>query len=269
MITRITRNTINELTIQPIIMNIPNYPSFFYTFHTAEPVSIGRLQEDYLESTEPIHGGYVLLTSEQIQTCPAVEYLTSVKRLVDMYLHLMKAVQLLNDASILHLRICFKHIVFKDGVLPLLQGFEHATTVASPDAMLSRPIECRAIKYILTNRLASISMSSILDICRDNKEEQTFLSGYINKPSTFIIESLLSRANTWNVYSLNELILGLLNNPLRPNSFLAKWKACLEEGTVSGERRCPAYFIAQTLALMRETDISELMGATTSSATLL
>lgn len=269
MTTRITRNTINELNIQPLIMNIPNYASFFYTFHTVEPVVIGRLQDDYIESTEHIQGGYVLLTSDRINVCTASEYLTSIKRLVDMYLHLMKAVQLLNDASILHLHICFKHIIFKDGVLPLLHGFEYATTVASPANMLSRPIECRAIKYILTNRLASISMSSILDICRDNKEEQTFLSGYINKPSAFIIESLLTRCNTWNVYSLNELILGLLNNPLRPNSFLAKWKACLEEGTVSGERKCPAYFIAQTLMLMREADISELMCATTSSATLL
>jgi hypothetical protein len=270
VVTRITRDTINELTIQPIITNIPNYQSFFYTFHTVAPIVIGRLQDDYIESTESIRGGYVLLTSDNIHPCSATEFLTSIKRLVDMYLHLMKGMQLLNSVSIVHLNICFRNIVVKDGLLPLLKGFEHATNAVSPDNMLSRPVECRAIKYIVAHKLASISLSSILDICGDNKEEQTFLSKYINKPTKFIIESLLQLSITWNVYSLNELFLGLLNNTHTPNSFLSKWKQCLERGTGTvGDRETPAYFIEQTRALMYDAEMSELTTATTSSATLL
>ena len=268
-VTRITHNTINELNIQPILTNIPNHQSFFYTFHTVSPIVIGRLQNDYIESTEPIRGGYVLLTSDNIHPCSATEFLTSIKRLVDMYLHLMKGMQLLNSVSIIHLNICFRNIVVKDGLLPLLQGFECATNAVSPDNMLSRPVECRAIKYIVTHKLASISLSSVLDICGDNKEEQTFLSKYINQPAKSIIETLLQLSNTWNVYSLNELFLGLLNNPHPPNSFLSKWKLCLERGTGTVDRETPAYFIDQTRALMYDADITELMTTTTSSATLL
>ena len=269
VVTRITRDTINELTIQPIIATIPNYQSFFYTFHSVVPIVLGRLQDDYIESTQPIKGGYVLLTSDNIHPSSAAEFLTSVKRLVDMYLHLIRGIQLLNSVSIVHLNICFRNIVVKDGLLPLLQGFEYATNKVSPDNMLSRPIECRAIKHIMAHKLASISLTTILDICGDNKEEQTFLSNYINKPSPFIIESLLQMSNTWNVYSLNELILGLLNNPTPPNSFLSKWKQCLERGTCSLERGTAAYFIEQTCALMYGADLTELTTTTTSSAALL
>ena len=269
VVTRITHNTINELNIQPILTNIPNYQSFFYTFHTVAPIVIGRLHNDYIESTEPIRGGYVLLTSDNIHPCSATEFLTSVKRLIDMYLHLMRGIQLLNSVSIVHLNICFRNIVVKDGLLPLLQGFEHATNVISPNNMLTRPVECRAIKHILAHKLASISLSTILDICGDNKEEQTFLSKYINKPAKFIIESLLQLSNTWNVYSLNELILGLLNNPHTPNSFLSKWKQCLERGTGTVDRGTPAYFIDRTCALMYDANMTELTTTTASSATLL
>jgi hypothetical protein len=186
-----------------------------------------------------------------------------------MYLHLMRGIQLLNSVSIVHLNICFRNIVVKDGLLPLLQGFEHATNAISPDNMLARPVECRAIKHILAHKLASISLSTILDICGDNKEEQTFLSKYINKPAGTIIETLLQLSNTWNVYSLNELFLGLLNNPHPPNSFLSKWKLCLERGTGTVDRGNPAYFIDQTCSLMYDANITELTTTTTSSATLL
>ena len=270
MVTRITRNTINELTIQPHLVCMPNYRSFFYTFHTVEPIEIGRLQEDYIESTEHIKGGYVLLTSDAINQSPVHTYLTCVKRLVDLYLHLLQAVKMLNDASIIHLNICFRNIIIKDGVLPLLAGFESATlSLLSPTKTIKTPIECRALRYIIGNKLASISSSTVRDICGDNKEEQTFLSKYINKPAKSIIESLLQLSNTWNAYSLNELFLGLLNNPHTPNSFLSKWKQCLERGTGTVGRETASYFIEQTCALMYDAEMSELTTTTTSRATLL
>ena len=269
MVTRITRNTINELTIQPHLVCMPNYRSFFYTFHTVEPIEIGRLQEDYIESTEHIKGGYVLLTSDAINQSPVHTYLTSVKRLVDLYLHLLQAVKMLNDASIIHLNICFRNIIIKDGVLPLLAGFESATlSLLSPTKTIKTPIECRALRYIIGNKLASISSSTVRDICGDNKEEQTFLSRYINQPATNIIMSLLKGASTWNVYSLNEMILGLLNNPIQPDSFLCKWKKLLQRGVGVDDRGTADYFMEKTKELMYTADIAELTTATSSSALL-
>lgn len=270
MITRIAKNTINELLIQPHIVAIPDYKSFFYTFHSAESISIGRIQDDYLESTECIKGGYVLLTSDAIQQSSAMAYLTSIKRLADLYLHLMRAVDMLNKASILHLNISFKHIIVKDGVLPLLTGFENAAIISDNTKTIRTPIECRAIRHIVSNKLASISISTIMDICGDNKEEQTFLHKYVNQPATHIIKSLLAYAYTWNVYALNELILSLLNNPIEPNTFLDKWKTLLQRGvSVSVENRGTAdYFIEKTRELMYAADISDLTTATNSSALL-
>jgi len=89
--TRLTLNTINELQIQPHLIRIPNYRSFFYTFHTVEQVDVGRLQANYLESTERIvKSKYVLLTSDSFPIIPIPSYLTCIKRYTDMYLHLMK-----------------------------------------------------------------------------------------------------------------------------------------------------------------------------------
>lgn len=266
MTTRITRDSINELSIQPLIAAMPNYKSFFYTFHTAEPVEIGKLQDDYIESIEHIKGGYVLLTSDAIRQTPIQTYLTSVKRLVDLYLHLIQAVKMLNDASIIHLNICFRNVIIKDGTLPLLTGLEHATVC--PNKTIRSPIECRALRYIVSNKLASISTSTIQDICGDNKEEQTFLSKYINQPAANIIMSLLKHSFTWNVYSLNEMILSLLNNPIQPDSFLWKWKKLLERGVATDDRGTADYFIEQTRELMYSADIADLTTATSSSALL-
>jgi hypothetical protein len=272
MITRITRDTINEITIQPRIVAMPNYKSFFYTFHTAEPIEIGRLQDDYIESTECIKGGYILLKSYAIQQSPILSYLTCVKRLVDLYLHLLQAVKMLNEASIIHLNICFQNIIIKDGNLPLLTGLESATFfLMSPLKTIRSPIECRALRYIIGNKLASISTYTIRDICGDNKEEQTFLSKYINQPATNIIVALLKYASTWNVYSLNEMILSLLHNPIQPDTFLFKWKNLLERGIIAAadDRGTADYFIEQTKELMYSADIADLTIATTSSTALL
>ena len=266
--TRITTNTINELTIQPLIVAMPNYKSFFYTFNTVQPIEVGRLQDDYIESMEHVRSGYVLLTSDAIQYSDPMEYLTSVKRLIDFYLHLMQAVKMLDSASIIHRNWCFKNILIKDGVLPLLQGLEHAS-LRTRDELIRTPIECRTIRHIVAHDLASISNTTIADICRDNKEEQTFLSKYVNKPSAHIIRSLLTKYSpTWNVYSLNEMILGLLNNPIKEDTFLYKWKKCLERG-LTEERETADYFIQQTKTLMYACNIAELTTVTTSSSTLL
>jgi hypothetical protein len=155
----------------------------------------------------------------------------------------------------------------KDGTLPLLTGLEHATL--SPDKTIRNPVECRAVRYIIDNKLASISSNTILNICRDNKEEQTFLSKYVNQPSADIIASLLTRSSTWNVYSLNEMILSLLNNPIKPDSFLYKWKQLLEQGVATDNRENADYFLKQTKELMYAADITDLITTTTASSAAL
>jgi hypothetical protein len=271
---RIAKNTIQELNIQPLIVAIPDYKSFFYTFHTVGLTSIGHLDDDgqYMESAiRRIKDGYVLLTSDNINinaTAAAannsIAEITNIKRLVDTYLHLTRGIQLLIPTGIIHTRICFQNIVFKDGVLPLLTGFEYA----SVDAMPIAPIECRTIRHILKHNLTSISASTIYDISPDNKEEQTFLSKYINKPTAYIIEEMKGRKNTWNLYSLNELILGMLERD-NGSVFLSKWKQCLRRGISVDDRETPDYFIRQTKELMYSADLAELTTPTTTGSSSL
>ena len=254
--TRLTRNTINELQIQPHLIAIPNYQSFFYTFHTVEPVDVGRLQANYLESTERIvKSKYVLLTSDSFLITPIPSYLTCIKRYVDMYLHLMKGIQQLSQTGIIHLNICLNNIVVKDGTLPLLKGFEHATMNASPECMLEDPIECRVIRYMTAHGLKSISKSNILDICEDNLAERSFLSSFINKPFIYMLDWLKECSSTWNVYGLNSLFLSWFQEK---NVFVSKWMACLKKGVAITDRETPDFFIKETKKLLYTAELSDL-----------
>jgi len=197
--------------------------------------------------------------------------------MTDMYLHLMAGIQLLNANRVVHLNIKFDATVFvANNSLPLLGGFEYYSAImadyVSVDKMLERPIECRAIRYLLVHKLASLSITNIQDICFDeednddaqqDQQDQQFLTTFINMPLKQLITSLLSYSGTWNVFSLNELFLKLLHRDT-PNVFVSKWKQCLLKGVSNNprERGCPSDYIAETRALMYSADLADLaMGA--------
>jgi len=158
--------------------------------------------------------------------------------------------------GIIHLNICLNNIVVKDGSLPLLKGFEHATMNASFEHMLEDPIECRTIQYMKTHGLKSISKSNISDICGDHLGEQCFLSSFVNKPATYMLSWLNECSKTWNVYALNSLFLSWLKNV--ENVFVSKWMACLERGIATTDRGTPDYFMDETKALLYSAEWSDL-----------
>jgi hypothetical protein len=246
--TRLTKNTINELTIQPIIVAIPNYRSFFYTFHTAEPIDISRLNQEYIESSEFIKSPFILLTSDRFVVTSSLSFLTNVKRCIDMYVHLMKGIHLLNEVGIVHLDISWKNIIVKDGVLPLLRGFERCTTKVTTNKMLETPIECRVIMHMIRQGLSGLSKHTAEEICGGDEDDIAFLTHYVNKPN--VIDSLLSNSKTWNVYSLNHLFLEILT---KNNTFLTKWLQLLKQ-----TNHPPLYYVEKTIDLMVSSEISDL-----------
>lgn len=249
--TRLTRNTINELTIQPLIVAIPNYRSFFYTFHMAEPVDVGRLNQEYIESSEFIKSPFILLTSDRFLVTTSLSFLTNVKRCIDMYVHLMKGIQLLNEVGIVHLDISWKNIIVKDGVLPLLRGFEQSTTKVTTNKMLETPIECRVIRHMIRHRLTGLSKHTAEEICGSDESDLAFLTHYINRSN--VIDSLLSNSKTWNVYSLNHLFLDILTNTIKNNTFLTKWLELLKQ-----TNHPPFYYVEKTIDLMVSSEMSDL-----------
>lgn len=251
MTTRLTKNTINELTIQSLIVAIPNYRSFFYTFHTAEPIDIGRLNREYIESTECIQSQFVLLTSDSFPVTSPFSFLTNVKRCIDMYVHLMKGIQLLNEVGIVHLDISWKNIIVKDGVLPLLKGFEKCVTKVTTNKMLETPIECRTIRHMIRHNLTGLSRHTAEEICESDEDDLAFLLPYINKHN--VINLLLSNSKTWNVYSLNHLFLEFLVSANIDNAFTTRWLELLKQINHS-----PLYYIEKTIELMLSSEIIDL-----------
>jgi len=250
MTTRLTKNTINELTIQPLIVAIPDYRSFFYTFHTVEPVDIGLLNQEYIESSECIQSPFVLLTSDKIIATSPLAFLTNVKRCIDMYVHLMKGIGLLNEVGIVHLDISWRNIIVKDGVLPLLKGFEQCVIKVTTNKMLETPIECRAIRHMLRQGLTGLSKHTAEELCDGEEGDFAFLAPYINKLN--VIDSLLTNSKTWNVYSLNHLFLEILTN-ITENSFVTEWKELLKQ-----TNHAPQYYIEKTIYLMVSSKMSDL-----------
>jgi len=250
--TRLTKNTINELTIQPIIVAIPDYRSFFYTFHNVEPLEIGRLNQEYIESSECIQSPFVLLISDRFLVMSSLSFLTNVKRCIDMYVHLMKGIQLLNEVGIVHLDISWKNIIVKDGVLPLLKGFEQSTTKVTTNKMLETPIECRVIRHMVHYGLTGLSNHTAEEICGDDESDLAFLTHYVNRPN--VIDSLLSNSKTWNVYSLNHLFLDLfVSTRFVSNAFVTKWLELLKQTNHS-----PLYYVEKTIDLMVSSELSDL-----------
>ena len=253
--TRLTRNTINELTIQPLIVAIPDYRSFFYTFHTVEPVDIGRLNPkfiEYIEFSECIQSPFVLLTSDRFLVTSSLSFLTNVKKCIDMYVHLMKGIGLLNEVGIVHLDISWKNIIVKDGVLPLLRGFEQCTTKVTTNKMLETPIECRVIRHMIRHRLTGLSKHTAEEICGSDEDELAFLTHYINRQN--VIDSLLLNSKTWNVYSLNHLFLDYLVVVVSANNkFVTQWLELLKQ-----TNQPPLYYIEKTIDLMVSSEISDL-----------
>ena len=254
MTTRLTKNTINELTIQPLIVAIPDYRSFFYTFHTVEPMEISLLNEEYIESSECIQSPFVLLTSDRFPITSPLSFLTNVKRCIDMYVHLMKGIGLLNEVGIVHLDISWKNIIVKDGVLPLLKGFEQCVIKVTTNKMLETPIECRTIRHMLRHGLSGLSKHTAEELCDGEESDLAFLASYINKPN--VINSLLTNSKTWNVYSLNHLFLDLFsseNLTNHVNAFVTEWKELLKQ-----TNHVPKYYIEKTIDLMVSSKMSDL-----------
>jgi hypothetical protein len=265
--TRLTKNTINELTIQPLIVAIPNYRSFFYTFHIAEPLDIGVLNQEYIESSECIQSPFVLLTSDRFLVTSSLSFLTNVKKCVDMYVHLMKGIGLLNEVGIVHLDISWKNIIVKDGVLPLLRGFEQCTTKVTTNKMLETPIECRVIRHMIRHKLTGLSKHTAEEICGYDEVDLAFLTHYINRHN--VIDSLLLNSKTWNVYSLNHLFLDYLvsasvnSASLTNNKFVTQWLELLKQ-----TNHPPLYYIEKTIDLMVSSEILDLSMYVVSNDTL-
>jgi GTPase SAR1 family protein len=142
----------------------------------------------------------------------------------------------------------------KDGVLPLLKGFEHSVIKVTTNKMLERPIECRMIRHMLRHRLTGLSKHTAEELCDGEEGDLAFLAPYINKPN--VIDSLLTNSKRWNVYSLNHLFLNLFeseNLTNHMNAFVTEWKELLKQTNHE-----PKYYVEKTIDLMVSSKMSDL-----------
>jgi hypothetical protein len=240
----------NEIYIQKLLKKIPNYSSFFYTFQTCETVNVGMMnQEDNIQQIDS-DDSFVLLKYHRINYQSFTSFLDSTnKQLFDIYAYLLKSIQMLIQNNIVHSNICEKSIILNENNLPLLTMSQYSWCINDYDFNIkildSRgyqpnvviPFELFTIQYIIENKLTSISISNIYDICRHYKETLNllvdiengvlFLKLFINKPSATIITELFKFAKTWDNYSLSIVFLRVLQstttNPINKFKFIVDW----------------------------------------------
>lgn len=240
----------NEIYIQKLLKKIPNSSSFFYTFQTCEPINIGMMnQEDNMQQIDS-DDSFVLLKYHRINYQTFTSFLDSTnksnKQLFDIYAYLLKSIQMLIQNNIVHFNICEKSIILNENNLPLLTMSEKSWYINDDFNMKTRqyppnfviPFELFVIQYILENKLTSISISNIYDICRHYKDKYPslnllvdiengvlFLKIFINKPSSTIITELFLFAKTWDNYSLSIVFLRVLQSqqPNTKSKFIVDW----------------------------------------------
>jgi hypothetical protein len=203
-------------------------------------------QEDNMQQIDS-GDSFVLLKYNRINYQPFTSfYNKSNKQLFDIYAYLLKSIQMLIQNNIIHSNICEKSIILNENNIPLLARFENSwcinddfnikilETKQYPHNFVI-PFELFTIQYILENKLTSISISNIYDICNHYKETLhllvdiengvLFLKIFINKPSANIITELFEFAKTWDNYSLSLVFLQVLKTTtINPsNKFIVDW----------------------------------------------
>lgn len=258
-ITKIVVHSPKQQMIQGLIKKIPKYPFFFYTFYQSNPIQVGQMNEQYIESTKPLktQKEMVLLKYKNINIVSFNDWNNKSNKVCFQYFHyLVYSLEILLSHEMVHLEITDKTILYhmdediplikitnqiiyiKDNIESILQTILRFTTDDYPC-----PIEIYIIQYLQNNNVDSLSITNIYEIIQNYKNQYlldlidliSYFKQYINKPTKQIIQELMMFSNTWGNYSLAFLFLKLINQKTKQNqtqnSFLNQWVKVLESAT--------------------------------------
>jgi len=251
--------SLNEIDISKIIKQMHtdfHYSRRYYIFETAQPLKIAELESE-LESKRAIiikrdiiNEDNLLLSFEKrklIYFDLNLKALSSSKKyifqLIDFYRYLLRSIDLLVAAGIVHNNINFNTILVDSFDTPILTNFMYSIYLRKSDMasymshFLSReikdelqwPIEFCILKYQLTNKLDSLSLYNIETIIRKYVTDHTILNTfgsdvvqnyladgllyfgkYTNKSYQENVADILKYSHTWDNYALSIVYLHIL-----------------------------------------------------------
>ena len=255
--------SLNEIEISKIIKQMHtdfHYSRRYYLFETAQPLKIAEL-ESTPGSLRAIsikrdikNDDNLLLTFEKRELIYLDLNLKSLRsskkyifQLIEFYRYLLRSIDLLVAAGIVHNNINLNTIVVDSFDTPILTNFMYSINLRKFDTtsamtsyishFLSReikdqqqwPIEFCILKYQLTNKLDSLSLYNIETIVRQYVADHTILNTfgtdvvqnyladgllyfgkYTNKSFEQNVADILKYSHTWDNYALSIVYLRIL-----------------------------------------------------------
>ena len=209
---------------------------------------------------------YLLFQYKNIEYIKFNDFLFNLKtpkilifNVVVSFSHLLQSLIKLNNNNVCFFNLSSQNIVFcnKYGEKPFLIDFQKSLQInklnekyiskiiEKTNDYTYKPLEVHVLFYLIHNDLDTISYSFIEEICEvyvnnlyilnlfSQKYREDFkiscinsLKKYINKPKNIIINDIIERNNTWDIYSLSLLYLHIIGNISRvfllKDTFLSK-----------------------------------------------
>lgn len=254
----------NELAIYSIL---PNNAHYFYIFFEAEKISYQEIddntknilpQKTALLNKDPDQD-HILLHYEPktfyslddvfifLENASPLEYL---RFTIHIYNHLLKAVDLLNQYNIVNF-ISQQKIAINENQEANIINFEQSLWISPSNISWdylspylsciqeSWPLEFHILHQMIDNdiqikSLSKIHLETILNKLsveeEEKKETLLFFRCYINQPLEKLHPIVFKYWHTWNQYTLNKMILGLLKKLDPTNSFMKQLKELLIVG---------------------------------------
>jgi len=243
----------NEIVNVEKIYRIDNYKKYYYIFEKNINMKFITLDEktQYLRSAEEIKNDTNILlrfeNKELIYLNIYLKTLSSPKKylfqVIQFYRQLLHSINIINTNNIIHNNIDFHSIVVDNNDNVLLANFSFSIDTSRSDirtyikqfvqhydpSYIRWPIEFHLLAYLLTNKLASISLHNIEtvidnyiehnnilknfgnDIVDKNKKEAIqYFKKYINKSYDQIIDDVLLVKDTWDNYSFSIMYLKII-----------------------------------------------------------
>ena len=283
----------NEIDIINRLKMLPNYMSHFHTFQSAEMVKIAELSSDkfILQTVNVIKDDNNMLlryVDEKLIYIDGFFRSLSCSRkyiytLTNFYSRILSSINLLVRHNIIHNNIGFKSIVVNSFEVPILTNFRfsldlkstkirdclnHIFIVYNPKYIYWPP-EIHLLCYVLTNKLASLSLNNVETILSNlglNEDNVllSYFSKYVNQSCDQIITDILQFSGTWDQYAFGicylKLIGDLQKNIKTSNNFVIMFLNLLQEtvNIIPWKRQSVSNTITKYNQLLEECNINDL-----------
>ena len=243
--------SINEICISKSITKIPYYTNNFDIIKEYNFIKTGQINEKVIDIVNTSNTDKCILCEyndrNAIDFNVFLFHLPNPKLFIfhtlDSYSYLLNSLLFLSDINVRFFDLYAENIVFNDNYKPILKNFQNSLQVKRLDEsymsniitkirdFTNKPLEIHVLFYLIQNKEETITYSLIDIICENYMKNMSiltlfsqsykdvyknacidFLTKYINKTKSNIINDILQYHSTWDNYSLSILYLHIVGN---------------------------------------------------------